>query len=64
MATSKGNNQTKITISLKADERQALKEAAEARGIKIPTLCAEIIRKHIRKRYAVTERETRNKTKE
>lgn len=55
----KGTNSSKITISLKKDEREALKIAAEERGIATATLCAEIIRKHIKRRYKITDRETR-----
>ena len=55
----KGSNQSKITISLKKDERETLKAEAERQGVALPTLCASLIRKHIKKRYAVTDRPTR-----
>lgn len=55
----KGNNSSKITVSLKKEERQALAAEAERQGVKLPTLCAALIRKHIKKRYAITERQTR-----
>lgn len=55
----KGYNSSKITISLKKDERDCLAFAAQERGVAVATLCAEIIRKHIKRRYAITDRETR-----
>lgn len=54
-------NETKITISLKKDEREALKRQADKRGIPLCTLCAELVRKHIRKRYTITKTSTRQK---
>lgn len=58
----KGYNSSKITISLKKEERRALIEAAEAQGVAVATLCASIIRKHIKRRYSITDRETRAAT--
>lgn len=55
----KGSNASKITISLRADEREALREEAERQGVPLCTLCAALIRKHIKKRYAITDRQTR-----
>ena len=55
----KGTNSSKITISLKREERQALAEEAERQGVKLSALCASLIRKHIKKRYTITDRETR-----
>lgn len=60
--SNKGYNSSKITISLKKEEREALIQAAEARGVAVSTLCAEIIRKHIKRRYEITDRETRPAT--
>jgi len=55
----KGTNSSKITISLKREEREALRQEAERQGVKVSTLCAALIRKHIKKRYSITERQTR-----
>lgn len=44
----KGNNSSKITISLKREEREALATEAEAEGVKVPTLCASVLRKHLK----------------
>lgn len=43
-------NTSKIMISLKKAEREAIKEEAEKRGLAASTLCAEIIRERIRYR--------------
>lgn len=53
----RGTNASKITISLKKREREALAKAAEAEGVSVPTLCAEIIRRHMTKRGSITEEE-------
>lgn len=55
----KGSNQSKITISLRAEEREALQAEAERQGVPLCTLCASLVRKHIKKRYTITERQTR-----
>lgn len=60
----KGYNSSKITISLKKNERQALIEEAERRGVKVSTLCAAFIRRHIKTSYGVTERAKRGSAKE
>lgn len=54
-----GTNKSKITISLRAEEREAIAKEAERQGVAIPTLCASLIRKHIKKRVSITNRQTR-----
>lgn len=50
----KGSNSTKITISLKKHEREAIEAEARRQGITAPTLCADLVRLHIRTDTIVT----------
>ena len=54
-----GTNQSKITISLKRHEREAIEAEAERQGLKPCQLVAAIVRSHIKTASKITKRPRR-----